>query len=592
MRKNEKLQTLMSKIRKWNFDRKLGMILAVILVASNLLILLVTSTSAIRSLSDKSSKFAQAQLAFTNKIMERELQNIIVDMENAAFSDSIRNYVTYEENTKENTLQNVNYAYQVLGNLSGNHPAIDYAAVIKEDISTVLYYGEVWTKPDFKEKIVENYEAAKDTIEKNIRFSVMPKVFYPDENVLNIYMPINKKYDIRPDHAVAVMVVGIGADSLTEYFQAAEDDIHMDMYLTDYHGNILVSNTEEERTLDWSRIEGVRGRFEEKGHLTMYQKMSELQWYTVSTIETDVLYRDTKMTMWFLIGIIGVICAGSIALIRFICRWMYRPMKEITVHMKEVSRGNLDTRMGEGYQGDDFQSLAHGFNSMTRHIHELMETVKEEQHELEQSKLNALQSQIKPHFLYNTLECIHWQALAEGNKDVSRMVKALANYYRLCLSHGQDIITLGQELAHTKNYLIIQNMRYDDIIKEDIVVDEKYEGLPIPKMTLQPLVENAIYHGLKVKNGMKGIIRIEAWDKEDCCIVSVSDTGVGMSEEQCSILNDTIGEFDEDKGYGVRNVHKRIEILFGKGYGLKYYLNPDRGVRVEISLPRLQQEHD
>ncbi len=587
MRIKDKLQGTLYKVRKWNFDRKLGMILAIILVASNLLILLVTSTSAIRSLSDKSSKFAQAQLAFTNKIMERELQNIILDMENAAFSDSIRNYVSYEENTRDNTLQNVNFAYQVLGNLSDNHPAIDYAAVIKEDVSTVLYYGEVWTKPDFKEKIMENYKTADNTIEKNIRFSVAPKVFYPDENVLNFYLPINRKYDIRPDHAVAVMVVGIGADSLREYFQASEDDIHMNMYLTDSHGNILVTNTEEEGRLEWAQMEGRRGSFEETGHLTLYQKMSELEWYTVSMIETDVLYRDTKMTMWFLIGIIGLVCVGSIIVIRLICRWMYRPMKEITIHMKEVSRGNLDTRMDEGYQGEDFQSLAHGFNSMTRHIHELMETVKEEQHELEQSKLNALQSQIKPHFLYNTLECIHWQALAEGNKDVSRMVKALANYYRLCLSHGQDIITLGQELAHTKNYLIIQNMRYDDIIKEDIQVDEKYEGLPIPKMTLQPLVENAIYHGLKVKDGMKGEIRIEAWEREECCVVSVSDTGVGMSEEQCRALNDTIGEFHEDTGYGVRNVHKRIEILFGKGYGLKYYRNPDRGVRVEISLPRL-----
>ena len=169
------------------------------------------------------------------------------------------------------------------------------------------------------------------------------------------------------------------------------------------------------------------------------------------------------------------------------------------------------------------------------------------------------------------------------------MVKALANYYRLCLSQGKDVITLGQELAHTKYYLIIQNMRYDDIVQEEIHVAQELEDILIPKMTLQPLVENSIYHGLKVQTGRKGIIRIEAFEKEDCCVVRVTDNGAGMSEEQCEMLNQTISKLESDKGYGLRNVHKRIEILFGKGYGLHYSLREEGGVIVDITLPRLDK---
>lgn len=590
-----KTAKLRASIRKWNFDKKFAVILTLLLIVSNMTILFVTSQSAVRSLRDKSSRFAQAQLATINQILETEFKNIASDMETIAFSDYVKDYVTYEEQSQENSLFNINSAYQTLNNLTTGNPLVDYAAIIAEGKKTVLYSGEVWTKPDFKEKIVENYGNSTQKIEKNIRYNTMQKVFYPEEKVLNFYLPINKKYDIRPDHPVAVLVVGMGEKVLRNYLQTTEDSLPMNVYLSDSTGRSLVSNTlgngDGAETLELEFKEK-RGTLEKDGELFMYQKMSEWDWYTVSAIKTDILYQDTKNTVLFLVGMIAALCICGVIVIRVICRRMYRPMQEIVVRMKEVSAGNLDTRMKEEYSGEDFQNLARGFNSMASHIHTLMEEVLNEQHELEQSKLNALQSQIKPHFLYNTLECIHWQALSEGNREVSRMVKALANYYRLCLSHGQDIITLGQELAHIRNYLIIQNMRYDDIVTEDIHVEKRLEGVLIPKMTLQPLVENAIYHGLKVKAGKKGTIRIDAWEEEERCVVSVSDTGVGMTEEQCEELNRTISQLNSDKGYGVRNVHKRIEILFGKEYGLHYFLNPDCGVRVEISLPRLCNSED
>ena len=235
--------------------------------------------------------------------------------------------------------------------------------------------------------------------------------------------------------------------------------------------------------------------------------------------------------------------------------------------------------------GEDFAKLAIGFNSMMDEIEVLMEQVKLEQHQLEQIRFNALQSQIQPHFLYNTLECIHWQAIAEGNKEISTMVKALAKYYRICLSKGHDVITIREEVEHIRNYMIIQNMRYDNIIRSEIVVESQVEESLIPKLTLQPLVENSIYHGMKVKEGKTGTLYLTAYKNEDEVIIKVSDTGTGMSQEQIDEMNEQLSRYEDSFGYGVRNVNKRIELLFGEGYGLNYQKNDSGGVTVVIHLP-------
>jgi two-component system sensor histidine kinase YesM len=196
-----------------------------------------------------------------------------------------------------------------------------------------------------------------------------------------------------------------------------------------------------------------------------------------------------------------------------------------------------------------------------------------------------LQSQIQPHFLYNTLDCIHWQAKAEGNEEISVLVKALAQYYRLCLSKGKDVIRIEQEMEHVKNYLIIQNIRYDNIIECEINIDDNCRASLIPKITLQPLVENSIYHGIKVKEGKKGVIKITCQKKGDEVIITVEDNGTGMTEEQINEMNQSISQYDKDFGYGIQNVNKRIEILFGREYGLHYEKNNLGGVTVVIHLP-------
>jgi two-component system sensor histidine kinase YesM len=215
-----------------------------------------------------------------------------------------------------------------------------------------------------------------------------------------------------------------------------------------------------------------------------------------------------------------------------------------------------------------------------------LKKVKEEQYQIDQIQMEALQSQIQPHFLYNTLDCIHWQAVINRDQESSKLIKALASYYRISLSKGKDIISIKEELEHIKNYLFIKKMRYGDILEYEIDADEKCFLETIPKMTIQPLVENAIYHGIKCKDGRVGNIKITIGDDENRICIKVRDDGVGMSAEEIKEINKTIFESDSEFGYGVRNVNRRIQLYYGYEYGLHYAMNSDKGVTVMAYLPK------
>lgn len=254
--------------------------------------------------------------------------------------------------------------------------------------------------------------------------------------------------------------------------------------------------------------------------------------------------------------------------------------------MNDVSQGDLGTRIALEDMDSDGRKLAGGFNIMMDEIDVLMERVKEEQRQLDKMRFNALQSQIQPHFLYNTLECIHWQALSGGTQEISTMVKALAQYYRICLSEGKDIIPLRVELEHVRNYLIIQNMRYGNIITLVEKVEEKYLSMMIPKLTLQPLVENSIYHGIRIKESLTGTVEIEVCETEDTVLLIVRDNGGGMEPERIAYINQNISDTDRDVGYGITNINKRIELMYGEQYGLRFRQNEGEGLCVEIRLPK------
>lgn len=266
-----------------------------------------------------------------------------------------------------------------------------------------------------------------------------------------------------------------------------------------------------------------------------------------------------------------------------------KPIRVLHKMTKSISEGNLDVRV-ENKNVDEITSLGRSFNIMTQKIKELFEKSIKEQEELKKAELKVMQAQINPHFLYNTLDTIIWMAEANKSEQVIEIVRALSNFFRITLSKGNDWITIRDEVAHIRSYLIIQKIRYRDILDFDIDIDEKIMDYTILKLTLQPIVENALYHGIKNKR-KGGVITISGYKTEDGKIVfKINDNGAGMTEErykevQAELEDDSKEMVIKDRGFGLSNVHKRIKLYYGEQYGLSISTENEIGTEVSVVIP-------
>ena len=212
--------------------------------------------------------------------------------------------------------------------------------------------------------------------------------------------------------------------------------------------------------------------------------------------------------------------------------------------------------------------------------------MKEEQIHLRKAEFQLLQSQINPHFLYNTLDAIIWLAEGGHQKQVVQMVGSLSEFFRTSLNQGKDIITVREEMQHARSYLEIQQMRYQDILRYEIVVAEELMDCLIPKITIQPLVENALYHGIKNKRGL-GTIQISGIREGNLAVLQVNDDGIGMEEERLARVREGIrNHAPTDSGiYGLYNVNERIRLNFGEAYGITIDSTYGKGTSIRICLP-------
>jgi two-component system sensor histidine kinase YesM len=239
---------------------------------------------------------------------------------------------------------------------------------------------------------------------------------------------------------------------------------------------------------------------------------------------------------------------------------------------------------------DELTELGMSFNIMIARIRELLEAKMKEQENLKKAELKALQAQINPHFLYNTLDTIVWMAESNQTGQVIEIVRALSSFFRIALSRGKDWIPIGQEIEHVRSYLQIQKIRYRDILDYEIEVDESILEGTILKLTLQPIVENALYHGIKGKrNG--GTIWIKARQEDHSRILlEVQDNGVGctpyeLARIQARLNDESAGISQEGEGFGLANVNKRIKLYYGPQYGVSIESRYHEGTTVTVAIP-------
>ena len=319
-------------------------------------------------------------------------------------------------------------------------------------------------------------------------------------------------------------------------------------------------------------------------YLVTRTDMKTTGWTLVSMVPYKSVMAETMAISGVMILAVAITLIVTLLLLNRILTGVVKPLKKLEKYMVQVNPDNMDQRM-EILTDDEIGHLSMKFNQMMDRIRNLKEQVIEEQEDKRKYELQALQAQINPHFLYNTLDSIIWMA-ETNDSNIVAMTEALAKLFRISLNKGNEEISLERELEHVKNYLIIQSMRYADKFTYEISAEPGVERCRTIKLILQPIVENCIYHGIKKKRGT-GKITIRAYRREQNLIIEVSDDGCGMPEEICrKILSDEIeSENISGSGIGVKNVNERIQLRFGKKYGLSYSSEEGVGTTVTYVLP-------
>lgn len=342
-----------------------------------------------------------------------------------------------------------------------------------------------------------------------------------------------------------------------------------------------------------------------KTYLATYTVMSGTGWKICTLRTAESLVGNLAQMRYYIILVVCVCAAISIIVIVLLAHGITVSLGQLAAVMNQVTREEDFQNKFEYPYHDEVGNLGISFNYMIQKINQLImelnanveelreekENVKKVQLQKRKAELKALQAQINPHFLYNTLNAITWQAADQGVPEISILSSSLGKFFRISLSEGREVITIGEELAHVDNYLRIQGIRYKDKIQYELTVPEDIKELFIIKLVLQPLVENAIYHGIKIKQGI-GHIRIytRRHEKENglqTLDICVEDDGEGIQEERLKVIQEGLssGYISQDSGYGIYNVNERIKLCYGDSYGLSLESQYKRGTRATIRIP-------
>lgn len=300
-----------------------------------------------------------------------------------------------------------------------------------------------------------------------------------------------------------------------------------------------------------------------------------------------LVHMESLMTqrVYMLVGGVVVLFVVTVGIMlrrsfRF-SRSITRPVTEILGNVREVGRGNFEISEVDT-DSMEIEELDAGIRRMAEKIEQLLQSVKKEEEMQHLTQLQLLQAQVNPHFLYNTLDTIIWLIEGGQNDDAVEMISNLSVFFRTSLSKGNDVITLSEEKRHTVSYLEIQQSRYRDILEFEIHIPEEFNEVMVPKLTLQPLAENALYHGIKNKRG-GGKILIEGEKRGDDLILRVTDNGQGMKKERLLEIQHAI-RTGERAGFGLSAVAERLRLYYGAGYGMEIHSEEGRGTAIEIRI--------
>lgn len=355
------------------------------------------------------------------------------------------------------------------------------------------------------------------------------------------------------------------------------------LYITDQDGKLVFEESRfsgKNQNYDLTYSEFLEQRDRGSTDYIILCEQSNTTGWTVWLYQPVGLAGEAMRPIGVMAGVTILICIFAAVLAYFITSGMVSSRIERLTHfMQEVQEGSMDMQM-ESDDRDEIGMLYRGFGSMMKRIRTLINEIYLSKITQKEAELKALQAQINPHFLYNTLSLINWKALAAGEEDISRMTLALSTFYRTALNRGRNVLQVETELSNTRAYLEIQSMLHDGDFDYEIEAQTEILQCESLNLILQPLVENAIHHGIEEKTDGRGKITVRGWKEDNCVWFMVEDNGVGMEQE----VADKILTM-ESKGYGVRNVDERIRLCYGEKYAMKVESVVGKGTKMTIHFP-------
>ena len=528
----------------------------------------------------------------------------------AVYNNSIRNNtitaseqaVTQVTNTVSDYTKNMKELMELLQGYYRGEPeerdtAIDTLITTRNDVVAVTCYDEEGTLVEswagnrqLKKDVFQNlsfdpeqkYEKGKISISKP-HVETLLADYYPW--VVSMKQPIETK-----DGQKSIVVMDFRFSQIADFVDEVGIGPHGYCFIMDQDGN-MVYHPQQQLIFSGLKEENLEllkdrpdGYLEQSDVIYTIQTMEDSGWRVggVSYVD-ELITQRVQNVVAILLGLLLFVLFSAICSSLVFSRMISRPVKRLIQAMEQFEDSASDFTYHAVEGSREIGELSHSFGHMVVQIQQLMEKVREEEITLRKAELRALQAQINPHFLYNTLDAIGWLCEEERTQDAVEMVNALAKLFRISISKGHEIIPVEKELEHARSYLKIEKFRYKQFTYS-FDVDEDCLNYYCNKITLQPIIENAIYHGLD-RMVDEGEIRIGVHSRGDNLVFTVEDNGIGMTKEQCrEILEGSAGD---KTGIGIRNVNNRIKIYFGEQYGIQIDSELDEGTTVTIIMPKI-----
>lgn len=404
-----------------------------------------------------------------------------------------------------------------------------------------------------KPTVIDNYYFSDVYMVVNMKEEAMRSVLEQDL--------MNNQVQLFLLHKDGTMV--IEPDTQRYDFNTEQDFVNR--FTRDATGDFTYANTKDEELLvNYSTL-----------------SMNE-DWVMVSIQSKADLLHPLKQIRWLIIGIMLICTVVALALSNLLASALLGPLNKLQRLMAQVEYNDLNVRFQSRYE-DEVTAVGHKFNRMLDQIQVLIQEVRTSEQEKHKSEVKALQAQVDPHFLYNTLNTIFWKSENGEKKDVSEMIVALSLLFRLGLNNGNDITTLEQEIRHVRQYLELQQKCYENLFTYSIEVeDDSYLSIPMLKILLQPLVENSILHGFRDKTG-QGSIAIQVYRRGGFLILKVTDNGCGMDTAELEAAVNGTGA--ERKGYALSNLRSRLSLYYGESASVAFSSIPDMATSVTVTIP-------